>query len=75
MESPGFPNYYTNDLDCQIVVRRYRPSICKTDTVRMDRGFHLLFRQLVCPPGDPVRPPGGSGMIFLLSLIAAIINL
>nr|XP_042906945.1 cubilin isoform X2 [Parasteatoda tepidariorum] len=37
--------------------------VYKTDTVRMDRGFHLLFRQLVCPPGDPVRPPGGSGLI------------
>ncbi|XP_055945205.1 cubilin-like isoform X1 [Argiope bruennichi] len=37
--------------------------VYKTDTVRMDRGFHLLFRQLVCPPGEPVRSPGGSDLV------------
>ncbi|KAG8192599.1 hypothetical protein JTE90_015232 [Oedothorax gibbosus] len=37
--------------------------VYKTETVRMDRGFHLLFRQLVCPPGSPVRSPGGSDVV------------
>ncbi|GFY44102.1 cubilin, partial [Trichonephila inaurata madagascariensis] len=37
--------------------------VYKTDTVRMDKGFHLLFRQLVCPPGNPVRSPGGSDLV------------
>ncbi|XP_035210870.1 cubilin-like isoform X2 [Stegodyphus dumicola] len=37
--------------------------VYKTDTVRMDRGFHLLFRQLVCPPAGPVRSPGGTDIV------------
>ncbi|GFT66543.1 uncharacterized protein NPIL_45891, partial [Nephila pilipes] len=36
LESPGFPNYYSNDLDCQLVIRRYRPSICKMDIRFLD---------------------------------------